>query len=56
MTDRIPEPTTAAELARMSPQERWQLDQQSKWNPWTDPTVLMLRDPITGGVFAKPRT
>ncbi len=58
MTDRVSEPNTAAEYARLSPAERWQLDQQRNQDgAWTDPSVLFVRDPITGGAtIAKRRT
>jgi hypothetical protein len=45
MTNRIPEPISAAELANLSPQQRWALEQQRRQDPWTDPSVLITRDP-----------
>jgi hypothetical protein len=48
MTNRIPEPETAAELANMSSQQRWQLEQQRRQDFWTNPDVLITRDPTSG--------
>jgi hypothetical protein len=46
---------SAGDYARLSPQERWELDlKTTRWNPWTDPRVVVKRDPVTGGAFIVP--
>jgi hypothetical protein len=55
MTNRISEPNTAADLANMSPQQRWALEQQRRLDPWTNPDVLITRDPATGRLVITER-
>jgi hypothetical protein len=48
---------SAADYARLSPQDRWNLAQKTtRWNPWTDPNIVITRDPVTGAIATKPRS
>jgi hypothetical protein len=50
--DRIAEPRSPGDLARLSPQQRWDLDEQARRdaNPYIDPSRVLVRDPATGAV------
>jgi hypothetical protein len=55
-------PATSADGVQSSPtitpaQQRWQADRDAnrRADPWSDPNITLVKDPVTGVITAKPR-